>query len=337
MIAQLEKLPVVLEKMLRPTWVLALLVVAVGLVAGGLIGRYFLQGPGELAYRLAPGQRWRHQLRFAGSGTMDMNSLTKGQNSGEGEEQVQTIQTIVEGDLVMSVLEKDERRIIVAYSLTKPAVVLTLNGQPLLDAAATMEADLAQPVFAEMDLQGRIESLRFAPESTDLSRHCLRSLLAATQLVLPAAGAATEAWESWEQAPMGRCRAVYQADSDSPWGTIGLVKTREEYEPPAGKNGGANGQIAATMHPDGALRIAFDLALGQIRSIQGSETLVIKVGGKALSTSESKIALEFLSKENVPTVEFDRLGRLGRERAQAVGPESLLAIPSWRRGHLLGQ
>ena len=34
---------------------------------------------------------------------------------------------------------------------------------------------------------------------------------------------------------MGRCRAVYQPDPEAPWKTVGLLKCREVYEPPAHK------------------------------------------------------------------------------------------------------
>jgi hypothetical protein len=337
MFARFQKLLASLGKNLGRPWVLVFLVVAVGLVAGGLIRWTLFEGPGELAYRFVPGERWRHQLRYAGSGIMDMNAVTAGQNAAVGGEQVQAIQRVVVGELVMDVLEKDERRIVVAYSFAKAEVVLTIGGQPLVETAAMIAADLAEPVFAEMDLQGRIQSLRFAPEINDISRHSVRSLLAATQLVLPGERDASDVWEAWEEAPMGRCRAVYQTDPDSPWGTIGLVKTREEYERPTAKKRVAGPQTATTLHPDGALRITFDPDLGQVHTIKGSETLVMKVGGKVLSASESSISLEFLNKESLPVAELGRLCRLGRNRAQSIAAESLVATFSSQRGRLLGQ
>src|ERR1017187_10154221 len=42
MFARMQKLRAILANILRPTWVIALLVVAGGLVAGGLIGRYLM-------------------------------------------------------------------------------------------------------------------------------------------------------------------------------------------------------------------------------------------------------------------------------------------------------
>src|SRR5206468_3356718 len=125
-------------------------------MVGGFFGRGTFREPGEPVYRLAAGERWRHRLRYAGSGIMDMNALADKQTEVDGAEQVQAIQTIVEGELVMDVLEKGEGWIRVAYSLPKAEVVLTAGGQPLLDTAAAIEADLAQPVFAEVDLRGRI-------------------------------------------------------------------------------------------------------------------------------------------------------------------------------------
>jgi HEAT repeat protein len=337
MFADLRKFVAALGKNMGRTWVLALLVVAGGLAAGAIIGRTGRQPEDRLAYSFKPGQRWRHQFRFAGTGSMDLTALTGGQNAAVSGQQAQSIHTIVEGELVTDILEKDDRKVLLACSLPKSKVVLLVGDIPLIDGTATIETDLVLPVFVEVDLQGRIQSVRFSPQVRDLSRNCLRSLLAAMQVALPADNDATDVWEAWEQSPQGRCRAVYQVDPDAPVGINGLIKTREEYEQPTAKKTDVTLQPAVSYHPAGALRIAFDRELGLVHSINGSESLVMKIQDRVLSTSQNSIAFVFVKRETIPTSELNQLVALAKERAKVEVAEPLSAKSSNRGDGLLSQ
>src|SRR5438128_1773099 len=120
------------------TWIGLVFVVAIGLAAGAVLRRALArkQAPSaaELAYRFVPGERWRYRLRYSGSGIVDMNPFTGGGDRSAGD-QMQSVQTVVEGELVMDVLDRDDRRTLVAYSLPKAEVVLSVSGQPLLESA----------------------------------------------------------------------------------------------------------------------------------------------------------------------------------------------------------
>jgi HEAT repeat protein len=337
MFRRLGKLLFGLGKNVVQTWGRVLVVMGLSLAGGGLVAWTLLQGPGEVAYRLAPGQRWHYQLRYSGSGTVDVNSAIGGTNAADPGGQTQSFQSVVETELTLDVLEKDERRSLVAYSFPKSHVVLIMNGQPSPEAAAGIETELEQPVFAELDPEGRIQSLRFAPHTSDLSRNWLRSLLAGIQCVLPQDADRESGWETWEDSPHGRCGVVYQADPDAPGGTVGLLRSRQEYQQPPAQRGVGSPHMRCTFHPDGALRIAFDPHLGQVRTIEGSECFTTKVGGKVIGETESSISLKFVNKSNLPPAELVRLSRLAQDRAQETPAESLVATSASRGDRLLSQ
>jgi HEAT repeat protein len=325
-----------LRKLLGRVSVRVLVLVAVSLSVGGLLGRALMQGPGpQLAYRFVPGERWHYRLRYSGDGTVDLGAITSGKASGVSCAQTQSIQTVVETEVLMDVIAKDERRVLVAYSFPQSEVVLTLDAQPLPGVAEAIAADMREPVFAELDPQGRIQLLHFAPESEDGSRQLLRSLLATMQFVVPAETASAGDWEAWEDSPNGRRRAVYQADPDAEGETLGFIKTREEYEQRAAKKGRI--KVETTVHPGGALQFGFDPVLGQVRTIRGSETLTVMVEDKVLSESENSLTLEFLDKVSLPELEWDRLRRLAHDREQQGAPESLVAKVSSSRSNLVAQ
>jgi hypothetical protein len=311
-------------------------IVAVSLFGGGLLGRALLHGSGPRpAYQFVPGERWHYRLRYSGDGKVDLGAIMSGQASGQACGQMQSVQTVVETEVLIDIIASDERRVLVAYSFPQSEVVLTLDAQPLPDVAEAIAADMRKPVFAEVDPQGRIQVLHFSPESEDGSRQLLRSLLATMQFVIPAETASAGEWEAWEDSPNGRCRAAYQVDPDSKGEMLAFVKTREEYEQRPAKKGMIN--VDMTFRTGGAFQFGFDPALGQVRTIRGSETLTTMVQDKVLSESENSLALEFLDKASLPNIEAQRLLRLAHDRKQNGVSESLVTKVSPSRINLLAQ
>ncbi len=317
-------------------WVLACVVVLSLGLGGWFVGRLLFPGAepaGPIVYCYEPGERWHYRLRYSGAGFMNVQAALGGQNPAAAE-QVQSIQTVIEGDLFIDVAQADPQRTRLAYSLQNPEVVLVIGGQPLLDAL-TMKSDLEHPVFVDVDRQGRMETLRFAPEVGELSRHSWRSLLSGIQCVVPEDADASAAYEAWEDAPMGRCRAVYQPDADAPRGTIGILKSRQEYQAQAKKL--MPNAPGTTIHPGGELRIAFDPRLGQIRSLTGTELMILKAGGKIISRSEATISLEFVKRDVLAPADLVRIGALDREHERSQPAESLVAAVASPRTRLLAQ
>jgi hypothetical protein len=310
--------------MLGRTWVLTLVVLVGGATLGAFIGTKWRDSHGRLLYSFEPGQRWRHDVHFRGGGTVDFGAVTAGLNLTLTGQQVQTVQTVIEGELTTDVLEVNGQEALLAFSMPKANVALNVDGAPLMGAKTTIEADLAQPVFAKVSLRGQIQTLHFPGQMNDLSRNCLRSLLGATQVVLPTADDPNKEWDAPEQSLNGRYLANYQIDPDSNRGTIALVKSFGPLDEPRHKPG----QPAQTLHPDGEVRIVFDTGLGLVHTIKGTQTLTLTVDDKAISTTQTSVELGLIKKETLPASELAWLIQSARAQTKAAPAESLKVPPS---------
>jgi hypothetical protein len=313
-----------LLNLLGRTWILTLVVLLGGAALGAFLGTTWRLDRGRLLYSLEPGQRWRHDLQFRASGSMDMGPITAGLNLALSGQPFQTVQTFVGGELTTDVLEVNGQEALLAYRMPKANVRLTVNGAPLVEAKATIEAELAEPVFARVNFQGQIQALYFSSQISDLSRNCLRGVLGATQVVLPTGDGLHDGWEVRELTLTGASLAMYQVDPDSPEGTIALVKSLGVSDEPRHMPG----QASRTLHPDGDLRIVFDRGLGVVQAIKGTEVLTLAVDDKAISTTKVSIELGFLKKDSLAAPELERLLRSAREITKAAPAESLKALPS---------
>jgi hypothetical protein len=304
-------------------------IAAVSLSIGGLLGRALLQESGPmLSYHFVPGERWHYQVRYCGRGTFDLGAIAGGSASSVVGGSTQFVQTVVETELFMDVIANNERAVLVAYSFLRPQVVLSLDAQPLRESAEAIAADMRAAVLAELDSHGRIQLVRFDPQTEEASRQFMRSLLATMQFVVPMATTSAEGWEAWEDSPNGRCRAVYATAPDAERKTLSFVKTRQEYDVGVVKPGPID--MKPTHKPGGALQFAFDPVLGQVRTIRGSETLIVLLGDKVFAEGENSLTLELLNKQSLPEADADCLRRLARDRQRQGAPESLMTkSPSW--------
>jgi HEAT repeats len=291
-------------------------------------------------YRLAPGERTVYKLDYTNESASDLGALLGGQKSSGAKEQaqpsnlVQSFKTSVQGELTTTVLDKNAESILIAYTLRNPTVRLIANEKEAVTEAETIRIDLSRDIFAIVNLQGRVLSVRFDPAVGNLSQSFARSLIALAQFVFPNGQASgLHQWEIQEDDPNGQYIARYEsgpsltkgAAVDSQTDLRKFRKTKVRYLQARPKTTPSEIETPKTITPKGSLVASFDLKGGHLVSLSGMESQVIGISGKNVATAETNLQMSYLGKETLSAAELSaiRVANAQRENIALAVPLSV--------------
>ena len=218
-----------------------------------------------------------------------------------------SFQTDIEGTLTSVVVNLRPEGAIIAYRLTDASFNVNSDGAIFLGADA-IKADLMKPMFALVDPQGKIRSVRFDDDVDYSSQTFGRTLLGITQFVFPdSPGSNIHQWESQEDDPAGQYMASYITEKDAITATQrkGIVvykKTKTKYLEPPQKHSSHTAktvQVARIIEPGNGFSVEFDFDAGRVKSFQGTETQNIVRGGKQIGHAANSVRLEFVKEDNL--------------------------------------
>src|SRR5579885_1550669 len=195
-------------------------------------------------YRFIAGEESIYKVRYSGTAQTDFRELFDDKNQSANKSQsgplglAQSLNTSVQGQLSITVIEVKDGKVLVAYSLHNAAVKLIVNDQDDIADAETIRGDLERNIFGVLNSQGKVLSVRFDTKTGKLSQSFARALIAAIQFVFPDDGSGKlNQWETQEDDPNGQYVARYlPATGDSTADSAGLVtiqKTITRYLPAA--------------------------------------------------------------------------------------------------------
>jgi hypothetical protein len=259
-------------------------------------------GRPALGYHFVPGQRLTFDFEYLSAAAMDLSGIHDGKGVGLS----RSVHASIQGELVVTVLGAEGKRVRLAYRLVRPTVRLALDGQLNPALGEMLEADLQQALFVQADPRGRILSVRRGPGRTTVSGTIQRAVLAATQVVLPGS-AVDEAptWEVEEDDLNGTAVVRYEAGTGgaaSGERTCPLRKARLRYRP--AQRAGEDEEAAALEYlPEGGLEATVDVRSQHLLSLDGTEATTILARGRVVGRTENTVRLQFLRAETANAAE----------------------------------
>lgn len=253
-----------------------------------------------ITYKIGPGTRIVYKLGYTSVGLTDLRPLLKRPQGPEADQQppdsdvVQSIRTAVTGELAVTVLERQRGGILVSYTLRRPDVRIVVNGRHAAEQGAAVQRELAVDVFARVSPYGRILSVRFPPSASKLTQGFARTLLGATQFVLPAKAALSRTtWTSEEEDPNGVSITRYTRDPGRPSAAPTFRKTVVRYQP---RQSATNGP-AVVIQPQGSLSALFDVRAGHLISIGGSQAQAVYIAQKPVAHTRTYVSMRLTEKQ----------------------------------------
>lgn len=259
--------------------------------------------------RFIPGQRLIYRLALESTSSSDLRVILAGQVK-KNDEAIKApgglthqFEFRVRGDLIVTTLANDGKHVFVAYRWQQPEVQLITNGQVAAKEASLIRAELDQEIFATLNQQGRIVSVRLAPSVSRLSRGVAQTMLALTQFVVPnQATAEKRRWESTEDDSQGTYTARYeclpivnQTVPAERSNFITVRKVKVSYLPPAQQSKLGDFVVRQQIIPQGEWLANYDPQQGNLVSLEGFDGAIVTVGGKPII--DSKISLRMSLKE----------------------------------------
>jgi len=289
-----------------------------------------------LAYNLSPGERFFFNIDSMALASVDLSALFEDGSSLKANEQgaamplAQAFNIHIRAQLTASVLDKKDNSLLVSYRFINPVLELEMNGEDAPVQAEMLSRGLNGDIFSNLDSQGRILSVYFAPEMSRRTQNFVKSLLAKIQFVLPdkAMSAKKKTWEVQEDDPNGQYTASYASinrvsDLKSLKGHPhwrAFRKTKRNYLLP--DTGLKSDRRAAqkTIIPQGSLEAIFDAQGGYLERLNGSETEIGLISDKKVSLVEVSMELAFQKKERLRPSELTELRRQEEVRRATVRP-----------------
>jgi hypothetical protein len=262
-------------------------------------------------YQFKVGERLTYKLDYRNVANSDLRALFSDLKQGNNSDPaapstfVNAFENRVQADLVMTVLEQNHDRAILAYRLQNLTVQIISNGQSIVEQAQLVQKDLNQDIFAEVDAQGKILSVRFDPNMSSIAQSFARSLLASTQFVT-AKSPTSNTWETQEDDPNGQYIAQYRSSFDQ------FQKSKLRYVQPAQKPRGA--KLTPIITPQGQLSAKFDSKAGRLVSLSGTETQNFEVSKKKIGQSETTLNLTYLEQNQLSAAELATLQKANTSR-----------------------
>lgn len=296
--------------------------------------------PSAMAYRLAPGERQVYALEYSSNGASDFRALFASQKSAAGggrevpSDLNRRFQTSFRGKLVATVIEQKPDRVLLAYSLRQPEVRIQADGQEAAAEAETVRRDLGREIFATVTRRGRLLSVRFDPAVGNLSQNSARTLLALTQVVLPAEEAARHsAWLTREEDPSGAYVARYEwapgarrsLSGEAVWtfhkSIVHYLQPRRETRPD-------EFTVPTAIRTTGGLTGHFDGGTGRVVSLSGSQEQAVMMNGRQVAHTTTTLRVTLLGKEAVGPSELAALRTMNAERVKVAAAVPLFVPES---------
>jgi Lipoprotein amino terminal region len=253
------------------------------------------------AYKFNVGQQLVYKLDYRNSASSDLRALFSDlKKSGEANANstapnsfVSAFENHVQADLVMTIVAQRPEGWLVSYQLRDPIVQINASGQEIKEQAQLVQQDLSQVIVATIDPQGKILTLRFAPNTSKIAQSFARTVFASVQFVTPPKSGSSGSWETQEEDPNGQYIAQYTARSGK------FQKTKLRYRQPERNSPSNNSQITPVITSDGQLTAEFDRGSGRLMTLQGQETQRFEVSKKPVGQAKTNLQLTYTSQSQL--------------------------------------
>ena len=291
---------------------LTVIIVGTVLVCVCLAYRANLQLPGQSTSLPREGARlpWSelvYELEYSGSGAADLGALF-GQAS---RSDLNAFHQTIKGRLGVKVCSVAADKSVVVFTLS-PSTVSLQSGFSEISNHSLM-ADLSLPIVATVNDKGRILSVCFDQLASPQAQHLIRTILAATQIVLPESGSTATAWLTVEDDPNGEFDASYTVRDDKV-----VRKTKLHYAEPL-PDSVDDIVFTPTCIPDGESLAQFD-ARGCMTALSVAEQQTLWLNGKCLGTTQLGLELNLVQTNTVNIEKMkDMTAKLNLDAAMSRG------------------
>jgi Lipoprotein amino terminal region len=253
------------------------------------------------AYKFNVGQQLVYKLDYRNSASSDLRALFSdlkksgdtNTNSTAPNSFVSAFENHVQADLVMTIVTQRPGGWLVSYQLRNPIVQINASGQEIKEQAQLVQQDLRQEILATIDPQGKILTLRFAPNTSKIAQSFARTVFAALQFVTPATSGSSGSWETQEEDPNGQYTAQYTARSGK------FQKTKLRYRQPERNSPNNHSQITPVITSDGQLTAELDRGSGRLTTLQGQENQSFEVSKKLVGQAKTNLQLTYTSQSQL--------------------------------------
>lgn len=261
-------------------------------------------------YQFKIGERLMYKLDYRNVANSDLRALFSDLKPNDSPASsapstfVNAFDNRVQATLTITVLEQSRDRFTLAYRLQDLNVQITSNGQAISEQAQLIQKDLNQEIFAEVDAEGKILSVRFDPNMSSIAQSFARSLLASTQFVT--AKSSVNSWETQEDDPNGQYIAQYRSHFGQ------FQKSKLRYVQSAQKPRSA--KLTPIITPKGQFTAKFDTKAGRLVSLSGTETQSFEVSKKKIGQSETTLNFAYLEQNQLSATELATLQKASVSR-----------------------
>ena len=288
-------------------------------------------------YRFVTGKQLIYRVNYSGVAQTDFQVLFDGGNQSADKSQpsplglAQSLEITLQGQLVVTILDHKNDDIVLAYNLRNAIVKLITNGQDDGPDADKIRNDLSRDVFAVLNRQGKVLSVRFDSATSKLSQSFARSLIGLTQFVFPNDRLdKLNQWKTQEEDPNGRYVAQYRrvnpgAGNSIGTGRITFQKTITRYLPASAKPSPTEFNVETTITPTGSLMATFDQKNGWVSALVGAESQTIEVAGKTVAHTKSTLGLNYFSEAVLRADKLAALRATNSQLEKSVASTSLSA------------
>ncbi len=279
-------------------------------------------------YQFTPGQRLVYNVDYLNSSKSDLRVLFQDIKTNNSAAPAgvngftNDFKVSFKGKLVVTVLEQKDNKIFVSYSLPNSVVKIISSGQEAVEQGQLIQEDLKQEIFAELNSQGKVISVSFDPNLSDISQNFARTLLSISQFVTPSSDRNPSNWETQEDDPNGKYIARYE----SSWGKFEKTKLRY-LESVSGKQPNTS-EVKTTIKPEGKLTANFNLQDGYLTSLKGTESQQIIISKKNVGQVKTELDMTYVSQTVLNPTQLTKLQTAKTERNKLAQSVALSATPS---------
>jgi uncharacterized protein YejL (UPF0352 family) len=289
-----------------------------------------------LAYRFTAAERTTYHLDYRSESKADISPLFQdGRAGGRLPEfsgsPTTTVTLTMQGEWDSSVVKDQGDTILLACTLTEPRVKFLFNGEEAADDAHRIEADLQREHFVTVNRQGRVLSLRFDPEISELSKGVARAIAGLAQFVLPSPDISrTDRWESLEDIQSGQLSARYERirNGTQKMDEVTLRKIPQRVLVLKAKPRPGDIPVRQTITPSGETTATIDLKRGHLASLSASMVEVTAIGGKTIARTETTLSLAGIKRNSLDAQSLAHLRDTYAALTKVTQPTSLIAQPS---------
>lgn len=281
------------------------------------------------AYRFIPGQRFTYNIDYQNSSQSDLRVLFDNIKTSKNSPPptganafVNDFKVSLQGKLIMTILEQKDDKTFVSYSLLNPAVKIISSGQEAVEQAQLIQEDLKQEIFATLNPQGKVISVSFDKNTSDIAQNFARTLLGISQFVTPSTNHTASNWEIQEDDPNGKYIARYE----NSWGKFDKTKLRYLEKTPSKK--AKKSQVTTTIKPGGKLTANFNLKDGYLVSLKGTESQKIIISNKDVGQVKTDLDMTYISQTSLTSQQLVKLQTARTEREKLNPSIALSATPS---------